>query len=111
MNAQRIVVGYDGSEAARRAVDWAAGEAARTHAQLLIVHGYHVAWPGIYYDVTAELVEAAEQTGERLVADAVARVREHHDGVDVIGTAVHAPGAATLLDLTETAASLLVVGS
>lgn len=111
MNAQRIVVGYDGSDEARKAVDWAAAEAERTRAQLQIVHGYHVAWPGIYYDVTAELIETAERTGERLVADAVARVRERHDGIDVIGTAVHAPGAATLLDLTETAASLLVVGS
>jgi nucleotide-binding universal stress UspA family protein len=111
MNVQRIVVGYDGSDEARKAVDWAAAEAERTHAQLQIVHGYHVAWPGIYYDVTAELIEAAERDGERLVGEAVARVRERHDGVDVIGTAVHAPGASTLLDLSDTAGSLLVVGS
>ncbi len=111
MDAQRIVVGYDGSDEARKAVDWAAAEAGRTHTQLQIVHGYHVAWPGIYYDVTAELIEAAERAGERLVADAVARVRERHDGIDVIGTAVHAPGAVTLLDLSDTAARLLVVGS
>ncbi|WP_327004383.1 universal stress protein [Dactylosporangium sp. NBC_01737] len=111
MNPQRIVVGYDGSDEARKAVDWAAAEAERTHTPLQIVHGYHVAWPSIYYDVTAELIEAAERAGEQLVADAVTRVREHHNGIDVIGTAVHASGAATLLDLTDTAASLLVVGS
>ncbi|MDG6105898.1 universal stress protein [Dactylosporangium aurantiacum] len=110
MNAQRIVVGYDGSDEARTAVDWAADEAARTGAQLQIVHGYHVAWPGIYYDVTAELIEAAERTGEQLVAEAVSRVRDRHDGIDVFGTAVQAPGATTLLDLGDSAASLLVVG-
>ncbi|WP_327002091.1 universal stress protein [Dactylosporangium sp. NBC_01737] len=110
MHTQRIVVGYDGSDESRKAVDWAAAEAGRTGAQLQIVHGYHVMWPGIYYDVTAELVEAAERAGEQLVGDAVARVRERHDGIDVIGTAVHAPGASTLLDLSE-AAHLLVVGS
>ncbi|MEV0132118.1 universal stress protein [Dactylosporangium sp. NPDC050688] len=111
MNAQRIVVGYDGSDEARKAVDWAADEAARTHSQLQIVHGYQLAWPGIYYDVTAELIEAAERAGEQLVDEAVSRVRERHESVDVIGTAVQASGATTLLDLGDTAASLLVVGS
>ncbi|GAA3220091.1 universal stress protein [Dactylosporangium siamense] len=110
MNANRIVVGYDGSDEARKAVDWAAVEAERSLAQLQIVHGYQAVWPGIYYDVTAELIEAAERDGQRIVAEAVARVREHHVGIDVIGTALHAPGAATLLDLSG-AASLLVVGN
>ncbi|MET7423659.1 universal stress protein [Dactylosporangium sp. NPDC005555] len=110
MNTQRIVVGYDGSDEAGRAVDWAADEAARTRAQLQIVHGYHVSWPGVYYDVTAELIEAVERAGEQLVADAAARVREHHDGLDVVGVAIEAPGAAGLLGVSETAA-LLVVGN
>ncbi|MEV0570419.1 universal stress protein [Dactylosporangium sp. NPDC050588] len=110
MNIQRVVVGYDGSDEARKAVDWAAAEAARARAQLRIVHGYQVVWPGVYYDVTAELIEAAERAGEQLVAEAAARVRDRHDGLDVVGVAVHAPGAATLLDLGE-AAGLLVVGS
>jgi nucleotide-binding universal stress UspA family protein len=110
MNTNRIVVGYDGSDEARRAVDWAAVEAGRSRAQLQIVYGYHAVWPGIYYDVTAELIEAAGREGDRLVDEAVARVRDHHGGVDVIGTALHAPAAATLLDLSD-AASLLVVGS
>jgi nucleotide-binding universal stress UspA family protein len=109
-DTRRVVVGFDGSDEARKAVDWAAAEAARAHARLQIVNGYQAVWPGVYYDVTAELIEAAEQHGERLVADAVARARERHGDLDVVGVAVHAPAAATLLDLSE-GAGLLVVGS
>ena len=70
MDRTRIVVGYDGSDEARRAVDWAADEAERSGAPLQIVHAYQIAWPaGAYYRPTAEDAEAARGRAEQLAAE------------------------------------------
>ncbi|MGI5239703.1 universal stress protein [Dactylosporangium sp. CA-139066] len=111
ISAQRIVVGYDGSDEARWAVDWAAAEAERTGAQLQIVDAYQITWPGAYYAVAAEQFEAARESAEQCVAEIVDRVRERGTGVDVFGTAVEGMGAATLLEIAEAGARLVVVGS
>ncbi|HTJ33139.1 MAG TPA: universal stress protein [Dactylosporangium sp.] len=111
ISAQRIVVGYDGSDEARWAVDWAAGEAERTGTQLQILTAYQLAWPGAYYAVAAEQFELARQAAEQTVAEIVARVRERGTGIDVFGTAVDGLAAGALLDLADAGAGTIVVGS
>ncbi|GAA3293559.1 universal stress protein [Dactylosporangium vinaceum] len=110
-NPPRIVVGYDGSDPARQAVEWAADEAERTGCQLQIVNTYQVYWPGPYYAAVGEQLEAARQAAEQLVSQMAAHVRERACGLDVIGLSIDAPAAATLLDLGDAGARLLVVGS
>jgi nucleotide-binding universal stress UspA family protein len=110
VDPHRIVVGYDGSDEARWAVDWAAAEAERTGSQLQIVNAYQIVWAGAYYTVAAEQTAAAREAAEQLVAEIVGRVRERGT-VDVFGIAVEAPPASTLLDLGAAGARLLVVGN
>jgi len=111
MKTQRIVVGYDGSDEARWAVSWAAGEAERIHAQLQIVHAYQITWPGAYYAAVTEITQAAEQEAETLITDIVAQIRARGTGIDIVGTTVQAPPATALLDIAEAGGCLLVVGS
>ncbi|GAA2372014.1 universal stress protein [Dactylosporangium salmoneum] len=110
-SAHRIVVGYDGSDEARGAVDWAAAEAERTASRLQILDAYQIAWPGAYYAVAAEQFEFARTAAEQRVAEMVARVRERGTGVDVFGTAVDGLAAATLLEVADAGARMIVVGS
>ncbi|MEV8516482.1 universal stress protein [Dactylosporangium sp. NPDC051484] len=111
VSEHRIVVGYDGSDEARWAVDWAAAEAERTGSQLQIVNAYQIAWPGAYYIAVAEQITAAREAAEQLVAEIVTRVRERGTGIDVFGVSVEAPPASTLLDLGDAGARMIVVGN
>src|SRR3954469_8851458 len=110
-SAQRIIVGYDGSDEARWAVLWAADEAERTGSQLHIVNAYQIVWAGAYYSAAAEQSAAAREVGEQLVADITARVRERGTGIEVIGISMEAPAASALLELADTGAQLIVVGN
>jgi nucleotide-binding universal stress UspA family protein len=107
----RIIVGVDGSAGSRRALQWAADEAAQRGATLVVVHAWHFP-PGAF----APYVPAATTTGvlmeeaaEKLVAEAEASIAMpagitvHH--VVVEGT------AATQLLREAAGADLLVVGS
>jgi nucleotide-binding universal stress UspA family protein len=106
-----IVVGYDGSGEARRAVEWAADEAARTGCPLQIVSTYDITWPGVQYIAVAQVIDATRRAAEDLLAGIIATVRARSPGVDVSGFCAAAPAAATLLDLGDAGARLLVVGS
>ncbi|WP_432994332.1 universal stress protein [Dactylosporangium sp. CA-233914] len=111
MNTPRIVVGYDGSGETRAAVDWAAAEAARTAAPLLIVHAYQFVWPAGYDSGASIAIVTAAQARAR---HALGRILEHvhrlNPGIAATGTAVPAPPAAALLDAARDA-RLLVVGN
>lgn len=112
MDAQQIVVGYDGSIEARDAVGWAAAEAERTRSSLHIVHAYQLAWPGAEYDgPVAEMTADAQERGDRLVAEIADHVRRRGTGIHVVGTALHAAPAPTLIGLGDAGADLLVVGN
>jgi len=112
MDAQRIVVGYDGSVEARDAVDWAAAEAERTGSRLHIVYAYQLRWFGAEHDgPVADLAAEAQDRGDRLVADVVGHVRRRGTGIDVVGTALHAAPAPTLIGFGDSGANLLVVGN
>ncbi|MER7276203.1 universal stress protein [Dactylosporangium sp. NPDC000244] len=108
---QGIVVGYDGSPEARRAVEWAAAEAGRTGSRLQIVTTYEIAWPGAYYAAIAEQVDAARQAAESILADITAEMRERSTTVDVFGVCAPSSAAAALLGLGDAGARMLVVGN
>ena len=108
---ERIVVGIDGSEASRRALNWALDEARRRRCTVDVVHAwqppYLVGYPyaGSQHDpVTYE--QAAKETLDRIV-----------DGADVSGLDVPVSRilrmghpAGTILDQAK-GADLVVVGS
>lgn len=107
-----VVVGVDGSEQSTEAVRWAAREAGRRHAPLLIVHAwmwplYRVplgpalaAPPGAGLEAMAESVLAAARTTARAVA------------MDLpVETLLEVGGAVPVLLRAAEAAALLVVGS
>ncbi|MEU7872937.1 universal stress protein [Dactylosporangium sp. NPDC049140] len=110
-NPPRIVVGYDGSEEARQAVEWAADEAERTAVQLQIVNAYQILWPGAYYATFTEQTGAAQEAAQKLVGGIAERIRARGTGIDVVGLSVDAPPASTLLELGDAGARLLVVGN
>jgi nucleotide-binding universal stress UspA family protein len=108
--AGRIVVGYDGSEAAGVALDWAAAEAQRRHSPLTVLHVLdHVEvtpapigvtpWP----QVTDEMIN-------RIAADGALRARKNADSIDIASVAAFGQAAHTLITAAHDA-ELLVVGT
>ncbi len=101
--SHRIVVGWDGSDSASRALDWAAREADRTGAVLEI----HTAYEPGYVHVTHKDVQ---KSMDLLVDKAAARVAEVAPRVTIISKTHEASPATVLLDASD-GADLLVVGS
>lgn len=107
---ERIVVGVDGSETARRALAWAIAEARLRQAELDVVHAWQMPnLGGELYSVTLE-PEAFEEAGRSTLAEAM-------KGQDLSGLVrevrpllVHAGAAAAILQASE-GADLIVVGS
>ncbi|WP_202918505.1 universal stress protein [Streptomyces cavernae] len=93
MTLQHVVVGVDGSLVAVRALDWAAGEAARRGAALRVVYA----------------VPDVDAAGP-VLASAVLRVRERHPGLPVVAEAAEGGAVAALTRESERAA-LTVVGT
>ncbi|GAA2711851.1 universal stress protein [Micromonospora olivasterospora] len=107
-----VVVGVDGSALSRAAVRFAADEAALRGAPLRAVHAYrHPASTGpgdmqpLVHD--ADLLRGEE---ERVLADSLAGLAEHHPEVTVEKVVAHARPAAALAEASRTA-QLLVVGA
>jgi nucleotide-binding universal stress UspA family protein len=107
----RVVVGVDGSDQGIRAVEWARAEAALRHAELLVIHAWHLpVAAGSVYTPTAvvpfeECAEAAQAILDRAVSHGPA-------GADVVVVAQLIEGRAEH-ELVKAAAhaDLLVVGS
>lgn len=88
-----IVVGTDGSQSALRAVEWAAGDAARRRHRLHIVHAVQP-WSG-ELRFAAEVVDALTDAGESILADAADRATKVAPGIVVTTELVYdAPGLA-----------------
>jgi len=107
-----IVVGVDGSEGARRALRWAANEAAVRRDELTLVFAWER--PQAYaplglgaYPVDPEPIEGAAQS---MLDGFVQEARELAPDVHVGGLLVEGPPAGALLDAARSA-DLLVVGS
>ncbi len=98
--AARVVVGWDGSDDARHAADWAAAEAQLHGAALVLVHAVETPDPA----ATADLAAA-----RGALAAAGSAVREGHAGLAVSTIVTGPPAAASLLD-SAGGALLTVVG-
>ncbi|TDO66444.1 nucleotide-binding universal stress UspA family protein [Kribbella sp. VKM Ac-2571] len=109
---EKIVVGIDGSETARRALEWAAAEASLRGARLIVVHAWQqptAALMSTYAPLLADpatLAETARQTltDSLKAADLTGLVSEPELLV------VQGPAASALIGAAENS-SLLVVGS
>ncbi|RSS74750.1 universal stress protein [Streptomyces sp. WAC06614] len=76
-----VVVGVDGSDPARSAVLWAAGEAARRDRPLHIVHGADTDGRALY--LSAETVERVRAAGRELLDDTAKAVAAEYPGLHV----------------------------
>ncbi|MEV4061077.1 universal stress protein [Nonomuraea dietziae] len=105
-----IVTGFDGSAAARAAVEWAADDALRMNTPLRIVHAVD-RWP---YQIAKfpppEWSDAMEQAGEKLLAEAEGIVRSRQPTVTVETRLIEGSPALALREEAVQAAEL-VVGS
>jgi nucleotide-binding universal stress UspA family protein len=110
---QEIVLGFDGSECAERALDWAIDEAKLRGTRLRVVTAWHVpaliyGAPGFVPVVAAPLDEAARDWANRVASGAAERARDQ--GIEAESIAPEGQAADALIDASERA-SLLVVGS
>lgn len=109
-----IVVGVDGSPAARVAVDWAARDAALEGLPLTLVHilpgATMQAW--IQAPLPSDYLEELRQGGQEILADAVkdARAAGGDKLVEVEERMASGPPVPTLVDFSKQAA-MVVVGS
>jgi nucleotide-binding universal stress UspA family protein len=104
-----VVVGYDGSQASRAALQWAAVQAQREHAPLRIVEAFElIAWvrPG-EGRVPLEALRANRENALAIVADGI---KLKYQGLSVSTVLVEESSASALI--TESSnARLLVLGS
>lgn len=106
-----VVVGIDGSDAAKQAIAYAAEEASRREVHLTAVY----AWmppltPGLEYLWSEELVESQRTAAEEAIAIGVAGLSTRYPDLEVRREIVQASPVAALLQTAEHA-ELLVVGS
>ncbi|SEU26417.1 universal stress protein [Nonomuraea wenchangensis] len=105
-----IVVGVDGSVAARAAVEWAAADALRTREPLRLVHAVDRTPYQIGRFPTPTLPDVLLREGRRILDEAVALVRERQPQVEVETREVEGAPALVLREEAE-GASGIVVGS
>lgn len=101
-----IVVGIDGSETARTAVDWAAARARRIGSELLLVHTV----PDFWLTSTDTLFPTVAKTFTRLLGDERNRISTAVPR-DSIHTLVRMGEPAVVLGELSAEASLMVVGT
>lgn len=102
-----VVVGYDGSEPARRALGWAVREAGLRSAPLVCAV---VVAPMTTYDLPDTLTDTALQTADRLLDEAAALARVQAPGLRLVPLRMIAAPTRGLVELTERA-QLIVLGS
>ena len=106
--ARTIVLGYDGSEGARAALDKAIEVAQLEQARIVIVFGYEI--PAAYGGETGEYRRVVRTIAEKAAADAVERIRQ--SGVECETELIPKRPAEGLVSVAEQAgASMIVVGT
>ncbi|WP_203931440.1 universal stress protein [Virgisporangium ochraceum] len=108
MNRTDVVVGVDGSAPSRRALRWAAAEAARRGSRLRVLHAYRPPWLVGEIAARADLDSVARARAQSVVDDALDEARAAAPGTPVSGTAVCCHPVPLLM---ENAGALTVVGS
>ncbi|HET9070805.1 MAG TPA: universal stress protein [Acidimicrobiales bacterium] len=108
--APRIVVGIDGSEASRAALQWAAGQARLTGARLQVVAAWQ--FPTYAYTALAPLPSTLDlrTTTEETLRDVIADVLGRSADLDLTHLTKEGDPAHVLLEAAE-GADLVVVGS
>ena len=106
---QRIVVGVDGSEPARRALRWAADEAGRRGAILDVMYAWHVPYAGGYSYLAGSTDVDVFGEEARLVLNRLLSEANLDDAPGVEPILVEGSAARSLLDAAK-GADLLVVG-
>lgn len=105
MSEPSVVVGYDGSPAARAALGWALDEGRRTGEGVRLVYAFH--WPTPMVGEPVGWAVDARQAAEEMVRQVVAEMTG--TGVPVTGELVDGPPALVLAELSRRA-RLVVVG-
>lgn len=109
--SNRIVVGVDGSDASLKALRFAAEHADLVGGTLVAVHGRSLTAMNGPWDVDVAPAVAEElAAAERLLAEAVAGLREEHPGLALELQPMPVPAVRALADASTTA-SLVVVGT
>lgn len=110
---QRIVVGIDGSQGARRALEWAIAEAKLRDAHMVVVHAWlEPAAVAVGSVISAGGVEPEifEDTAERTLADVLASVDTSAAPHGIETHVIAGAPARALIDFSKDA-DLVVVGS
>jgi nucleotide-binding universal stress UspA family protein len=105
---ERVVAGIDSSEAARRALAWAAAEADLHGVQLHVVHAW--VYPYVASEVSGPQAHDLTRVDAALVVDEAVEWARERCGVDVVGDLAEDSPAAGVLS-TVRAGDLLVLGS
>jgi nucleotide-binding universal stress UspA family protein len=108
--ARRIVVGYDGSEPAGAALDWAATEAHRRGSHLVVLHvlDHSQALPGPLR--STPWPNLGDELQKQITAEAQAWARKHDAVLEFSSVVEHGQAAHTLIEATNDA-ELLVLGT
>ncbi|AQT75656.1 universal stress protein [Streptomyces sp. fd1-xmd] len=107
-DSSSVTVGVDGSEPARHAALWAAGEAARRGRPLHIVYGADTDGRALY--VSVETIEKVRAAGRELLDDTAKAVAAEYPGLSVT-TEFSRSDAITSLKRAGGLSSTIVVGS
>lgn len=112
METMPVVVGYDGSETGRTALDVGVREAARRKVSLTILHAYvlPVTPVPVGIEYSGETEHRVREAAEKQLADAVDWATMAAPGIEVTGELETLPAAEALIERGRTA-SLLVLGS
>lgn len=102
----RVVVGFDGSDDSRRALEWAATECELRHCRLEVLHADR--WSPVALELPA--FEEEERAEERTLEEGILLVRKAHPTLEVTGRRVPPPAGEALVAAAR-GASLLVVAS
>jgi nucleotide-binding universal stress UspA family protein len=102
----RVVVGFDGSDESRRALEWGAEECELRRCALVVVHADRWSAPALALPVFGE----EEIIEEDILDEGLHLVRMKHPTVDVRGERLAPPAGESLVAASEFS-SLLVVGS
>lgn len=120
----RIVVGVDGSESSRRALQWAAHEASLHGSSLDVIHTFehHPAWMSYYppeettlsaseVDLAREKIDSAVEKAHEVAQGLVDRMLSEVDAPNATGRTIETSSPAEVLVDESRGADMLVVGS
>jgi nucleotide-binding universal stress UspA family protein len=107
----RIAVGVDGSDGAARALDWAEDEARRRHAELVVIHAWHIpaTTTSPFAPTVAVPIEEYERSASARLARALMRLEARTD-VTVVPCLIQGVADDELVK-AGAHADLIVVGS